>query len=370
MTAFARVKSLFIDNPWPIHNDCVKGYMHMQITVFIRKKDGKIVDYKQRMWLTGRGVCCCPRPFQPPELADSLTWEGPPIDPFDRPDSPVPVPVERRPGLTILQANRMPARLVVNWSEACIKADRHPRGGVGFASAQFVAEQVAKSIRVDGHVDNQALNEVRGLDPYILRKVSKVKGDARRGWLLTFPLRALKDIFKLSQEEAVKLRRALLGLEGPLPEPADRWQPPGRRVGKAQIVPDVRGLSIDEARRLLDRSLLNVGGVSVCDSPQPRNTVLKQHPEAGSEVVGGSAVDLEIATGLSVQIPDVVGRPLSQALCELRDAGLRSEPELAFVASLEWAKNQVLDVTPAARTFVTPHASVKLRVSRGYSAES
>ena len=70
-----------------------------------------------------------------------------------------------------------------------------------------------------------------------------------------------------------------------------------------------------------------------------------------------------------MQIPDVVGLSLSQALILLRNAGLESEPHIVFEKSEVQPRNNVLSVTPKMRMYVTPNANVRLNVSDGTKEE-
>jgi len=170
------------------------------------------------------------------------------------------------------------------------------------------------------------------------------------------------DRFELTHEEAIHLRRAALGLEGPPLDPKERWDPPSRRI--EHEVPNVVGFSLAEATDMLQAEDLLASAVTYQDSEQPTGTVLNQHPDGDETVRGGTEIHLVVATGLTVRIPDVVGRPLTEALCMLREAGLQAEPELEFLESREQPQHTVLDITPAPRTYVTPNSQVVLQVSQ------
>lgn len=228
---------------------------------------------------------------------------------------------------------------------------------------QYIARRVAKLIDSPDHPDNQPVSEIKGLNDKIRRKIESLMPGLRRANVLSMQLQETKDRFGLNDDEAVHLRRAALGLEGPIPEPKDRWDPPSQRV--KHRVPNLVGLPLADARRLLREENLRSGETTHRDSDQPNDIVLRQDPAADEEVKGGTAVNMVLSTGLSVRIPDVVGKPLSEAICMLRNAGLRSEPELKFVPRRKQPKHIVLDVSPNARTYVAPHARVILRISGG-----
>jgi beta-lactam-binding protein with PASTA domain len=174
-----------------------------------------------------------------------------------------------------------------------------------------------------------------------------------------------RDRFNLSPDEVRHVRRAIIGLEGPVPEPENRWDPPGKSRTE-QKVPNVMGLTLAEAEAALQACQFSVGEVAHKDSVLPGDSILAQDPEAEAMALSGTDVNLILSTGLSVRIPDFVGMPLSQALVMLRDAGLKSEPEISFSSNGGYPRGQVIEVSPAMRSYVTPHASVTIQVSGQY----
>lgn len=60
-------------------------------------------------------------------------------------------------------------------------------------------------------------------------------------------------------------------------------------------VPSVVGMSLDDARRLVQRVGLAIGGVRVTPSQGPAGVVLEQNPSAGARLVRGGRVDLVVS---------------------------------------------------------------------------
>ena len=60
-------------------------------------------------------------------------------------------------------------------------------------------------------------------------------------------------------------------------------------------VPSVIGMSLDDARTVVQRIGLTVGGVRVSPSNGPVGVVLEQNPSAGTRLVRGSRVDLVVS---------------------------------------------------------------------------
>jgi len=115
-------------------------------------------------------------------------------------------------------------------------------------------------------------------------------------------------------------------------------------VGKApkQVsVPNVVGMTEDEARTAITDAGLKVGNVTPQPDPAPAGEVIGQDPSANSTENKGSAVDLVVSTGPSdVTVPDVVCESLGKAESELNKAGFQvvtSETETQF--NFECPKN-------------------------------
>ena len=81
------------------------------------------------------------------------------------------------------------------------------------------------------------------------------------------------------------------------------------------IVPDLSGRTVDEARRLIQGQLLKVGSITSKVSREPQGTVIEQQPRADAEAGPGSSVDLVLAEGL--EVPKLVGLSLEEAGAEL-----------------------------------------------------
>lgn len=90
---------------------------------------------------------------------------------------------------------------------------------------------------------------------------------------------------------------------------------------KPVTIPDVRGRSEAEATRRLETAGLRVDGtIREFDAGVDGGDVIRTDPPSGQEVPGKTAVKLVVSSALTV--PDVRGKPLSQAREQLRQAGL------------------------------------------------
>lgn len=88
------------------------------------------------------------------------------------------------------------------------------------------------------------------------------------------------------------------------------------------MVPNEVRKPLAVAEQDLTAAGLNVGAIVLQDSPTvPKGLVLRTSPAAGASVSAGSTVDLFVASG-QVQVPDLTGSTLTQALASLRKLGL------------------------------------------------
>ncbi|MGI9491184.1 MAG: PASTA domain-containing protein [Geminicoccaceae bacterium] len=86
-------------------------------------------------------------------------------------------------------------------------------------------------------------------------------------------------------------------------------------LASASVVPDLKGRTLDEAKRALASQLLTVGTVTSKISPQPQGTILEQRPGPDTEISPRSAVNVVLADGF--EAPKLVGLSLDEAGAEL-----------------------------------------------------
>jgi serine/threonine-protein kinase len=92
---------------------------------------------------------------------------------------------------------------------------------------------------------------------------------------------------------------------------------------KGKTVPDMRGQTLDEARATLAREGLEVSDIhEVFHDVAPKGTVVDSEPAAGTGVQEGTRIRLSISKGPQLfPVPDVIGKPLSEAKTLMEDAG-------------------------------------------------
>jgi serine/threonine-protein kinase len=127
-------------------------------------------------------------------------------------------------------------------------------------------------------------------------------------------------------------------------------------------VPDVTGELQQQATRKLRSK-----GFAVEVSPVPRTApvgqVVEQRPRAGTTAKEGATVTLFVSTGPGLAtVPDVVGRPVADAIKALRKSGFDASVVHQYSSA---GKGQVIDQEPPAKSHHARGTSVTLTVSKG-----
>lgn len=133
----------------------------------------------------------------------------------------------------------------------------------------------------------------------------------------------------------------------------------------AVTVPELAGMSVQEAEEALFGAGLAVGAVSevFTDAVVP-GRVVSSSPEAGEEATEGSAVDLVVSKGPEmVPLGDLMGKPENDAIAALQAQGLQVTLERAYHESV--AAGLVCAMDPSPGSAVVKGAVVRLTISMG-----
>jgi len=137
--------------------------------------------------------------------------------------------------------------------------------------------------------------------------------------------------------------------------------PPARPVA----VPDLSGMTLDEARRALSGKDLLVGTVAEQDSTADQTgRIVEQRPSGRTEVAGRTPVNLVVGRGVSaVAVPDLDGLTPEQARSALSGVGLiYSEQQQP---SSDADRGKVLAQSPGAHEQSPPGGTVAVTVGTG-----
>lgn len=162
----------------------------------------------------------------------------------------------------------------------------------------------------------------------------------------------------------------------------------GMRVKKGRVIkvviskgsrkialPDLKGLSLDQARSILSQSELKVGLVSYTYSQgaeQERDRILAQIPAPMTETGHDVPVDLLVSLGprpVEIVMPDMTAQNYSQALLELERAGLKPGP-LEYETRANWPAGAVVFQNPLPGGKVRQGDVVILTINREKVGES
>lgn len=129
-------------------------------------------------------------------------------------------------------------------------------------------------------------------------------------------------------------------------------------VASSQVVPDVVGVDLESATKMLEEQGAKNIKVNAEASNQPENTVIAVSPEVGDGFDVDSEIVLTVAT--SATLPDVKGMIESDAVNTLEEAGYKTE--IKWVDSEE-APRVILETEPQAGELANLGSTVKLEMS-------
>ena len=134
------------------------------------------------------------------------------------------------------------------------------------------------------------------------------------------------------------------------------------------IVPSVRGRTLRDATFLLERSGLRLGEVSHAASEEfPVNTIIDQGYAPGAKSRKEARVNVTVSLGpvaSSITVPDLAGKPLSEAKKLIEAAGL-TVGNITFVPSADLLPNTVIEQFPHAGELVEAAQAVDLVAVQG-----
>ena len=132
-------------------------------------------------------------------------------------------------------------------------------------------------------------------------------------------------------------------------------------------VPDVRGMSEENAKALLNKKGLGIQVVTRKESKKYKaGKISKQTPEAGEKVSKHTKIEVVVSSGLvgsKKAIPDVSGMSETEAQNELEEAGFKVTSSFQYDDSVESGK--VINTTPEAGTKAEKGSTVTMLVSQG-----
>lgn len=115
--------------------------------------------------------------------------------------------------------------------------------------------------------------------------------------------------------------------------------------GSPVDVPDVTGLSVDDATaELEDAGLKVVVAPGRVNSPEDEGDIARQSVPEGTEAAEGDSITLTVSKGPQmIDVPDVTGKDVDEARSELEDAGFEVKVDRPFLSFSDTIASQSVD---------------------------
>jgi eukaryotic-like serine/threonine-protein kinase len=154
----------------------------------------------------------------------------------------------------------------------------------------------------------------------------------------------------------------------PLP---DAVEPRGTRIvldlsqgQRTATVPQIIGMTRQQAELALQNSGLEAGDVTQRESPTPRGQVLSSTPAAGQRTPLPSEVSFVVSSGPGqLAVPDVTGQTYSSAAQLLMQVGFRVAPAQVDTTTVGAPEGTVTGQDPTGNEPAPPGVTVRLRVA-------
>ena len=132
-------------------------------------------------------------------------------------------------------------------------------------------------------------------------------------------------------------------------------------------VPALRGRSVRDATLALEQIGLEIGEITYQISTRfPENTVIDQSIAEGTNVKGGSAVNVTASQGVSadrIPVPDVTRKSMTEAERILLQSGL-TPGAITYQVNNDFLPNTVIDQFPRSGAFIARGEPVQLFVTQ------
>ena len=137
-----------------------------------------------------------------------------------------------------------------------------------------------------------------------------------------------------------------------------------------KVVPNVVGLTQEDAENMLDNESLNSLVVGARVHPKyPEGTIIESKPPGGRVVKSSRLIRLFVSKGLGpVLVPNIVGFSKEDAAEILMQKGFNLEI-VNEAYSMQYPEGYILGQEPGSNQFLSPSENVKLSLSKGYPIE-
>ena len=209
-------------------------------------------------------------------------------------------------------------------------------------------------------------------------------------WYVSSPIEKVPDVVGKTENDAVRLLETqdldpIIGdttFDEKFPEGSIIFQRPrggetvkeGRRVylfvndeEPVVHVPPLTGKSVRDAKFSLERLGLKLGDVDQEPSSYPKDMIYDQQYAEGTPVKKGESVKVTVSLGKvqtgSIEVPDLIGKSLTEAEKVLADSSLKVG-KINYQPSFSLLPNTILDQYPSKGNKVNPGDAVDLFVTK------
>lgn len=140
---------------------------------------------------------------------------------------------------------------------------------------------------------------------------------------------------------------------------------------KTVTVPNISGLSVSEAREVLqgNKLELKIGGKESNETVEP-DRILDVNPEPGEKIREGGSVSVVVSLGSRyVAVPDLPGQTLDKAKAILGGLNLEVDENVQRVSSSTIAEGLIVSTSPPAKSKVERQSRIRITLSSGPTGE-
>ncbi|MDS0524938.1 Stk1 family PASTA domain-containing Ser/Thr kinase [Clostridium sp. SHJSY1] len=143
----------------------------------------------------------------------------------------------------------------------------------------------------------------------------------------------------------------------------------GEKQAEEVKVPNIKGMSLDQAKAELDKVGLTLEEAGTEESTEPENTVLEVSPDVGSSVKKGDKVRVMLSAGVTkIKVPDITEESIDDAKKILEKSKLTNY-EVKNQSDDSIPSGNVIKTDPTANSEVAADTKITIYVSTGPSVK-
>ncbi|MEG0919623.1 MAG: Stk1 family PASTA domain-containing Ser/Thr kinase [Anaerovoracaceae bacterium] len=136
------------------------------------------------------------------------------------------------------------------------------------------------------------------------------------------------------------------------------------------VVPNLVGKTKDEAKRIIEEFGYKLGEIKVVKGEEPKDTVIKQDPTAGSEAAKDNIINIEVSDGEGKEesaVPNLLGMTLGDAKTSLKNEGFKLG-KVSYGVSDTYGEGEIMWQQYNSGTKLEKGSAINIRISQGQSS--